>query len=296
MNRTSTCKIIARALLIVLFLPHIANATYNSVTAIDSEGRQVVLNSPAQRIVSLSPHITELLFAAGAGDRLVGVVEYSDYPNAATKIKSVGSAFKIDMEAILSIKPDLVVAWTSGNSSADITMIKNIGIPVFYSDPKYLKDIPIQIRNLALLTETKDVAEKAAKKFTNKYLALQARYSGKSSVSVFYQLWHQPIMTVNKNHLINDIIELCGGKNVFAALPSLTPVVGVEDVINAKPEFIIASSVAREDAVSTWKKWQTVKNNSPSKIITVPTDLLHRLGPRIIDAAEIMCRRLAAAK
>ena len=289
-------KLVLAVLLLPAFLaPGSVAATDNNVVAIDSEGKQVVLTAPAQRIVSLSPHITELLFAAGAGDRLVGVVEYSDYPVMARKIKRIGSAFRVDMEALVSLQPDLVVVWTSGNSASDIAMIKRFGIPIFYSDPRHLKDIPNQIKNLARLSATEKIAARASSTFTRKHKELLTRHSGKSTVSVFYQLWHQPIMTVNKSHLINDVIELCGGVNVFASLPSLTPVVGVEDVITANPEYIIASSVGRSELISMWGRWSGFAAAGKKRIITVPADLLHRQGPRIIQAAEIMCRGLAAA-
>lgn len=283
-------------LVLVLMPPSQVLAAGNSIAAIESDGNQLVLAAPARRIVSLSPHITELLFAAGAGDRLVGAVEYSDYPASAKNIRRIGSAFKVDMEALVSLQPDLVVAWTSGNSASDIAMIKRLGIPVFYSDPKKLSDIPVHIRSLAKLTATDDIADRAASKFTRKYLALKARFSSKPKVPVFYQLWHQPIMTVNKDHLINDVIELCGGANVFALLPSLTPVVGVEDVIAAMPEYIIASSVERRELTARWARWTGTTATRENRMITVPADLLHRQGPRILQAAEIMCEGLAAAR
>lgn len=292
---TNKETVLAAILLLVMQAPGAAAAKNNKISAIDSEGKQVVLAAPATRIVSLSPHITELLFAAGAGDRLVGVVEYSDYPAEARKIKRIGSAFRVDMEELVSLKPDLVVAWTSGNSASDIAMIKRFGIPIFYSDPKQLVDIPTQIRNLAKLSATENIAARASRIFTRKHKEMLNRQRGKSAISVFYQLWHHPIMTVNKNHLINDVIELCGGANVFASLPSLTPVVGIEDVITANPEYIIASSVERSELVSMWGKWTGITAAGKKRIIIVPADLLHRQGPRIIQAAEIMCRGLAPA-
>lgn len=279
----------------VFFLPPLVCAAGGTVSAIDSEGIRVVLNAPAQRIISLSPHITELVFAAGAGQRLVGVVEFSDYPLGARKIKRIGSAFKVDMEALILLRPDLVVAWTSGNSASDIAKVKQLGIPVFYSDPKRLKEIPVQIKNISQLTETQETANKAARAFEIKYQYLVHHRSNKM-VSVFYQLWHQPIMTVNKNHLIHDVIALCGGANVFSSLPSLTPVVGIEDVIAARPEVIVASSLPRRDVASMWEKWLRVTASSKNRIVMVPTDLLHRQGPRIIEAAEIICRGLSATR
>lgn len=292
---TNKKPVLAVLLLLAFLTPGLVTAIDNTIAATDSEGRQVVLPAPARRIVSLSPHITELLFAAGAGDRLVGVVEYSDYPPLAKKIKRIGSALKVDMEALVSLKPDLVVVWTSGNSASDIAMIKRFGFPVFYSDPKHLEDIPAQLRNLAQLSATENIAARASRIFSLKYKALLARRSGKTTVSVFYQLWYQPLMTVNSNHLINDVIELCGGVNVFASLTTLTPVVGVENIIAANPQVIVASNVGRRELISMWRKWPGIAAVGKERFVIIPADLIHRQGPRIIQAAEIMCRGLAAA-
>lgn len=280
---------------IVLSIPILANAANNRFTAVDSEGNKIVLSAPARRIVSLSPHITELLFAAGAGEYVIGVVDYSDYPAAAKQITRVGSALRVDMEALVSLKPDLVVAWTSGNSTADIAAIKRFGVPVFYSDPKRLEDIPRQLGSLAKLTATESMAARSSAIYNKKYKKLLNRRSSEARIPLFYQLWHQPLMTVNKNHLINDVIELCGGANVFASLATLTPAVGVEDVVAANPQVIVASNIGRRELISMWQKWSGLTAVDEERFVTIPADLIHRQGPRIIEAAELMCRGLATA-
>ncbi len=271
-------------------------AANSHFVAVDSEGNTISLSAPARRIVSLSPHITELLFAAGAGKYVVGVAEYSDYPAAAKKISRVGSALRVDMEQLVLLKPDLVVAWTSGNSAGDIAAIKRFGIPIFFSDPKRLKDIPTHLNNLAKLTATEEMAARSSAIYKNKYekLLTARRHHSNKKVSLFYQLWHQPLMTVNKNHLINDVIELCGGENVFASLSALTPVVGIEIVIAANPQVIVASNIGSSELVSVWKKWPGITAVGKGRFVTIPADLIHRQGPRIIQAAELMCRGIAA--
>lgn len=282
-------------LCIFLFPPNPVEAASNRFVAVDSEGNRISLSAPARRIVSLSPHITELLFAAGAGQYVVGVAEYSDYPAAAKKISRIGSALRVDMERLLLLKPDLVVAWTSGNSASDIDAIKRFGIPIFYSDPKRLEDIPTHLNNLAKLTVTEKIAARSSAVYTKKYkkLLTSARLRGNNKVAVFYQLWHQPLMTINRNHLIDDVIELCGGENVFASLPALTPVVGIENVINANPQVIVASNVERSELISAWKKWPSINAVGERRFVIIPADLIHRQGPRIINAAELMCRGIA---
>jgi len=286
-------------LCVVLFLPTPLVAAASRYEAVDSEGNRVSLSAPARRIISLSPHITELLFAAGAGDYVVAVTDYSDYPAAARKLTRIGSARRVDMEQLVALKPDLVVVWTSGNSANDIAAIRRLGIPVFYSDPKHLVDIPAQLNNLAKLTATAKMAARSSARYSKKYEELTAvlrRSSrGNNKIPLFYQIWYQPLMTVNRNHLINDVIELCGGQNVFASLPAMTPVVGIEDVIAANPRVIVASNVERSDLVSVWNKWPVIDAVSNRRFVVIPADLIHRQGPRIIQAAEVMCREIAAS-
>lgn len=289
-------------LCVALYLPNSVVAAAGSHEAVDSEGNRISLPEPARRIISLSPHITELLFAAGAGEYIVAVTDYSDYPPAARKIERIGNAQRVDMERLVSLKPDLVVAWTSGNSAGDIAAIRRIGIPVFYSDPKHLEDIPAQLNNLAKLTATKKTAARSSAIYSKKYeKLLAARRRGNrnnrntNKVSLFYQLWRQPLMTVNRNHLINDVIELCGGENVFASSAAMTPVVEIESIIAANPRVIVASNVTRSELISAWKKWPAIDAVKKGRFVVIPADLIHRPGPRIIQAAELMCREIAAS-
>jgi len=173
-----------------------------NVSVTDDTGREVRLAQPAQRIVSLAPHITELLFSAGAGGRIVGVVEYSDYPPAAKKLPRVGAYNAVDMERILALRPDLVIAWASGNPPALIEQLRSLGLTVFLSEPRSLEDVASNLERFGQLAGTQTTAQAAADEFRRRLQALRVRYSDRKPVSVFYQIWHRPLMTVNGEHLI----------------------------------------------------------------------------------------------
>ena len=213
----------------------------NAVQVSDDAGRSVRLDKPAQRIVSLAPHTTELLFAAGAGEAVVGVVSHSDYPAEAGQRPHVGDAQNLDVESIVALRPDLVVAWESGNPSAQIEQLIRFGVPVFYSEPRHLEDIARNLERLGRLTGSEQRALAAAKRFRAETRRLDERYSRASPVRVFYEIWHQPLMTVGGRHLISQLIRLCGAQNVVADLDVLTAAVDREAVLMADPEVIIAS-------------------------------------------------------
>lgn len=238
--------------------------------------------------------MTELLFAAGAGENVVGVVSYSDYPPAAVKIKNIGSHTNFDIEAILALKPDLVVAWKSGNSTESLNKLRSLGLVVFISEPRKFRDIATNIERLGLLSNTQKTAQRASNEFNKTYLKLKEKYAGAREVRLFYQIWNQPVMTVNGEHLISDVIRLCGGQNVFADLPTLAPKLDIEAVIAADPEVIIANGTGnkRPDWLDRWNKWphlQAVKNNN---LYFIHADLMSRHTPRILLGAKRLCEIL----
>src|SRR5690606_22887585 len=225
-------------LLISLVLALAAAGVGAALTVTDDAGRAVTLPGPAQRIVSLAPHITELLFAAGAGEHIVAVGSYSDHPPAARALPQVGSSSGIDVERLLASRPDLVIAWQSGNGERTIARLRTLGLTVFVSEPRRLEDIPRTLMQFGQLAGTKVVAEPAAQTFLVRQRELAERYSQRPLVAVFYQIWNQPLMTVNGEQMISQLIELCGGRNIFAKLPTLAPQVGLEAVLAADPEAI----------------------------------------------------------
>ena len=263
----------------------------------DDSQTEVRLNSPARRIVSLAPNITEVVYAAGAGDRLVGSVDFSDYPAAAKKLPRVGSYARVDVEAIVALKPDLVLAWDSGNPPASIAQLRKLGIPVFVTEPRTLDDVARDLERYGTLAGT--VAGKAAAQDFRKRLAgLQQQYAARSPVRVFYEVWDEPLMTVNGKQIISDVIRLCGGVNIFADLPALAPTVSMEAVLAANPDAIIAGGMGEKNAawLEPWKKWPRLKVNAKGNLFFIDPNLLQRHTPRLLDGADQMCARLEEAR
>ncbi|TDX97895.1 cobalamin-binding protein [Thiohalophilus thiocyanatoxydans] len=267
------------------------SAGTRSVT--DYTGQQVRLEQPAQRIVSLAPHVTELLFSIGAGERLVGAVNYSDYPEAAESIPRVGGYNALDLERIVTLKPDLVVGWESGNNPADLEKLRRFDLPLFINEPRRLMDIPETLRRLAVLTGTEQQAETVIADFKEKLKRLE-RFSERQPVDVFYQIWDRPLMTVNNEHLIGDVIRLCGGRNVFGKTTSLTPQISEEAVIARAPQAIVIGGMGEQHAewLERWRRWQQMPAVRHDHLFMINPDHLQRHTVRILQGAETLCRQL----
>ncbi len=257
----------------------------------DDAGRTLVLKQPASRIISLAPHVTELLFAAGAGERIVGAVQYSDYPPAALRIPRIGDSGQLDLERIVSLKPDLVIAWHHGNSQAQVERLVQLGIPVFNNEPHRLADVARSIEQFGRLAGTPGIAGAAARNFAARQAALRSAYAGRAAVNVFFQIWERPLMTVNEQHLISDVIGLCGGHNVFQNLKSLVPVVSAEDVLAADPEVIVGS-----ESKPDWSRWPRLSAVSHGNVFSLPSELIDRPTPRILQGAQQLCEDLQSAR
>jgi len=267
------------------------------VEVADDTGKIVRLARPAARIVSLSPHVTELLYAAGAGERVVAAVEYSDHPEAAKRLPRIGSYAALDLERIATLKPDLAVAWGSGNPPAQVAQLARLGIPVFVSEPKKLEDIPASLRRLGRLTASA-TAEPAARDFERRHAALREKYAGRRSVAVFYEIWNQPLMTVGGDHVISAAITLCGGRNVFAQLTQPAETVELEAVLRADPEAIVSGGMEtmRREWLEQWRRWPRLTAVQRGNLFVVPPDLLQRHTPRLLDGAERLCEALETAR
>jgi len=268
------------------------------IVVTDDAGRQLRLAAPAKRIVSLAPHVTELLYAAGAGDKVVGAVSYSDYPEAATKLPRVGGYNNVDLEAVAALKPDLVVAWKTGNRNGNLDRLAALGIPVYVNEPRELEDVATSLETLGRLAGTQLSAFHAATAFRERQKTLQQRYGKRPVVRTFYQIWNQPLMTVNGEHLISKVIALCGGENVFAGLPQLAPNIGTEAVLAADPEAIVASGMgeARPEWLDQWKNWDKLTATQRGNLFFIPPDLIQRHTPRILDGASRLCAQLEEAR
>lgn len=279
----------------MLFAPALAGA---EVSVRDDYGRVLRLDGPAQRIVSLAPHLTELLFAAGAGAQVVGASEHSDYPPQAAQLPQVASATRVDLEAVLALQPDLVVAWPQAATRRAIDRLEALGLPTYRSEPRALDEVPHTIERLGVLTGQVAAAQKAAAGFRRDAAALAARYAARDKVQVFYQVWSRPIITVNGTHLISRVINLCGGRNVFAQLPLLAPEIDREAVLAADPEVIIASGAGdqRPAWLDDWRDFPQMRAVRDGQLYAMPADLLQRHTPRILDGAERLCAILEAAR
>jgi iron complex transport system substrate-binding protein len=258
----------------------------------DDYGNEVRLAVPAQRIVSLSPHLTELLFAAGAGERIVGALEYSDYPTQARRIPRVGSEAGIDLEGVLALRPDLIVAWPNAGSVRAIDRLSELRLPVFRSEPRELEDIPRTLLRLGTLAGTQREAKREADAFRSRAAALQTRHSKRPTVRVFYQVWDRPLVTVNGQHVISKVMRLCGGENVFARLPVLAPEIDREAVLRANPQVIIASGSEggeRPAWLDDWKAFPGLEAARREHLYAIAPELIQRHTPRLLDGAERLC-------
>jgi iron complex transport system substrate-binding protein len=286
-----------RTAISLLFLLVIA-AAHADVLVRDDEGAVVHLPAPARRVVSLAPHITEDLFAIGAGDRLVGTVEFSNYPEAAKKVARVGGYAQADLEAIAALKPDLVVAWQTGNAPAQVDKLRALSIPVYVTESSRIEDVAATLERLGELTGTAPAAKAAAAAFRGRLAALRNRYGGRPAVRTFYQVWHEPLMTVGGRQIISDVIRLCGGENVFGQLETMAPTVSEEAVIAADPEAIVASGMdeARPEWLERWRRWQSMTAVARGNLFFIPPDLIQRHTPRLLDGAEMLCKYLETAR
>lgn len=276
---------------------HAGVSASETIEVSDDRQRTVILSQPAQRVISLAPHITELLFEAGAGERIVGTVGYSDYPEPARKIPRIGSFNKFDYEAITVLSPDLIIAWHSGNPASQMRGIHGLDVPVFYSEPKTLGDIAESIEDFGHLTGTVEIANPQAERFRNRLVALQQTYKNRKPVRVFYQVWDQPLMTVNGAHIISDVISLCGGVNVFADMPVLAPHIDMESVLEKNPQVIIAGiNQQRSDWLQQWQRWPEIDAVANGHVYGVNPDMMTRHTSRILTAAGEVCEFIDKAR
>lgn len=287
-------RLICAACLLLSTLP----AWAQNVSAQDDRGETVSLSQPARRIISLAPHATELAFAAGAGGFIVGVTAFSDYPPVAKRIQPLGDSGKVDIERVLALKPDLVLAWQSGNHSGDLAQLERLGVRLFVTEPRHLQDIPRLMRAIGQLAGTDAEASRAAAGFEQRMSGLKNKFAARRQVSVFYQIWDAPLMTVNGEHLINDVIGLCGGRNIFAGLTNLTPVVSMESVVSRDPEVIFASgSLYRNEQVwKNWRRFSGMRAVRRERMYFIHPDLIQRQTPRVLEGAERLCEQLDHAR
>jgi len=265
---------------------------------LDVDGHAVVLAAPARRVISLAPHLTELMFAIGAGDRVVGTVEYADFPEAAKRVPRVGDSALLDLERIVAMKPDLLLVWRHGNSPQQLQRLAALKLPTYASEARTLADIARTLRDLGTLTAAQAQAGQRAAAFEGAVSDLRTRYAGKRRIDVFYQIWNQPLITVNGEHLISQVLELCGARNVFATERLLTPTVTEEAVLLADPDAIVAgwSDSYGQAPLDGWRRLRSLRAARQGHLLQVDPDLLHRQSDRIVLGAHELCDKLDAVR
>jgi iron complex transport system substrate-binding protein len=252
----------------------------------------------ARRIVTLSPHLAELAYSAGAGDWLVGVVEFSDFPPPVAKLPRVGDAFRVDYEAVAALKPDLILAWTSGNPPETVQRLRDLGFRVVSLEPADLADIGAEVAEIGALAGTAPVANAAAAQFASRLAALRAAAQGAAPLNVFVQLSERPYFTVTDRHFIGQGLQLCGGRNVFGTLPGLTAIVALESILEAAPDVIVASDMGGtgEWTLAGWARWKDLPAVKRGNLYALNADLLSRPSARILDGVAGLCGILDEAR
>jgi iron complex transport system substrate-binding protein len=291
-------KTLAWTLLLPLSLLCCGRQLYADVTVTDFIGREVSLREPARRIVALAPHAVENLFSAGAGSKLVGAVSYSDYPGAAADIARVGTYKSFSLETILTLEPDLIIMWASGNGMASLENLDALNIPVYVSEPRQLGDVARAIRDYGVMAGTGGTSEKEAARIDSAIAALERHYGNRSSLNVMYQIWHEPLQTLNGKHLVSSVIRLCGGTNSFADALSLAPRISIESVLERNPDVIVASGmdIARPEWLDRWRDYPSLAAVQNEALFFIHPDHIQRPTARVLLGAQTLCRQLDSVR
>lgn len=260
----------------------------------DFNGREVSLEQPAQRIIALAPHIVENVFSAGAGEKLVGVASFSNYPELAAQVPVVGDYQAWSLEAIVALEPDLVLIWASGNGMHKLESLSRLGIPVYVSELRELSDIAASIRSIGTLAGTSAVGDAEAARLEREIEWLGKEYRGRTTVEVFYQVWNEPLQTINGEHMISRVLELCGARNVFADAVALAPKINIESVLHRNPDAIVASGMgaARPEWLDEWSSYPSLRAVQHQALFAVDPDYLQRPTARLLIGAARLCRQL----
>jgi len=277
--------------LLFIFCFSVAPISWAAIEVIDDNGDKIKLANVAQRIISLSPNTTEILFHIGAGKKIVGADEYSNYPPAANEIVRVNNHAAANYELILSLKPDIVIAWQSGNGEKIISRIRELGIPVFVVETGNLQDIPHLYRRLGQLSGYAKQSDIQATIFSQRLEHLRQTYKNSEKVRLFYQIWNEPLMTLNGDHMVTDMIELCGGINIFSDADALVPYVNIESVLAENPQIIISGGNKKSDLLDSefWQKWKGISAVKNQHLYAIPSDLLQRHSDRILEGTRLIC-------
>jgi iron complex transport system substrate-binding protein len=281
------------ALFLAASLP--ASSASGSVTVVDDAGRKVTLARVPQRIVSIAPGATEMLFAAGAGSRVIATVEFSDEPEDAKKVPRIGDSNAVDMERVVALRPDVVVVWEGGNNVAQVNRLETLKVPLYRHRVAKLGDIPTSLRRLGALTDTRKAAEAAAHDIEMRLAALEKRYGqAKEKPTVLLEVWNRPIYTVGGSQMMSDSLRLCGARNVFADLKEQGPSVDTEAVIGRDPQIIVAVAPpgVSQEWLNEWKRFASLRAVRNGHLVPFEDQRLSRLGPSALAGTEALCEVL----
>jgi iron complex transport system substrate-binding protein len=248
------------------------------------------------RILSLAPNLTEIAYAAGAGGLLVGTVDYSDYPAAAQRVPRVGDAWRVDTERVLALRPDVVLAWATGTPQATVSQLRRLGLNVVEVQTQRLADIPVALRRVGQLAGTGTIAGEAAREFDARVAGQRALYANRAPVTAFIQIDDDPLYTVNGRHVISEIVELCGGRNVFDDLPQLAPAISAEAVLAADPQLILTTDDTITDPLAQWQRWPRLQAVAAGTVYALPSDLVTRASPRLAEGVAVTCAAIERAR
>lgn len=270
-----------------------ANIGSDLIVVQDDLGHQVELKTPARRVISLSPHLTENVFSVGGGDFLVGVSAFSDYPKQAQFIENIGDFQSLNIEKIISLKPDLILIWADGSNYSGLSVFKKLGIPVYWSQPKSLESIANELKNIGMLLGLSEIANQESESFLLQLQQLK-KFTQQSKVKVFFQVWDNPLQSINNNTLIGNVIELCGGENIFANAVAKAPLISVETVIAKNPNIIIGTNDIDGSAywMDAWRKWTSISAVANDDIYSFNADYLVRHTKRVMVGAKEICQAI----
>ena len=288
MRRLPVLPALAGLLLFLVSLP-----LYSAVELRQSSGEALVLEQPAQRIITLAPHLAELVYSAGAGESLLATVEYSDFPAEVAQLPRIGDAFRIDLERVLALKPDLVIAWESGNPPAAVAQLRDLGITTWTVEIREPAEIASTLRAIGRATRKAQTADQLADDFDQRLAALESRFQGSPPVSYFYQIDSDPLFTLNGKHLVSKGLALCGGENIFADVPGLAVQVSHEAVIARDPAAILSPvSDVNRDPLEHWRRWPQMQAVEANALYGLPADEISRATLRWLDSLELACTLL----
>ena len=262
-------------------------------------GTRVVLAAATPlRIISLSPHITELLFAAGAGGQIVGVDDASDYPAEVAGIPRVGEPAALDVEGLLKLKPSLIVLWASGTPAPRKAELQRLHLRLYVTDEHRLDDIASTLLDFGRLAGTETEATAAAHRYRTELAGLRLQYANRSRLKVFYQVWDRPLYTLSGGQVVSEVMSLCGGDNAFAELSALAPAIDKEAVLARDPDVVLIAATGTEGERQTrqWRQFPNLRAVRGHHIYTVDPSLTGRMAPRILQGVREVCTLLDKAR